>query len=379
LSVLTPEYLGTFLLKELQKKHQFDTALIEDVIMGCVTQAFDQGGNIAKAMATNSGYGEHVAGYSVNRFCASGLETVNQAAAYVKSGFREGAFIAGGIESMSRVKMGSDIGALFVDPAVAIPNRSVPMGIAADLIASKFGYSREMMDGLAVESNRRAAQAEKEGRFTSRIGVKDLNGVTVLNRDENIRESTIESLGALNASFEQMGQMAGFDAVALDQYPEVEFMNHVHTPANSSAIVDGAGIVLIGNEEIGSKLQMKPRARIVSSSIISTEQTINLLGPAPATSKALKAAGMTTSDVDLFEINEAFASVMMNYMDTLKINHDIVNVNGGAMAMGHPLGATGSIILGTLLDELERTDKQVGVASLCIAGGMGIATVIERI
>ncbi len=380
LSVLTPEYLGSYLLKEFQKKHKLDTSLIEDVIMGCVAQTLDQGADIAKTIAATSGYGNHVAGYTVNRFCASGLEAVNQAAAYVKSGYREGGIIAGGIESMSRVKMGSDVGAYFFDPAVSIPNSVVPQGISADLIASKHGYTRQMMDELAVESNKRAAVAQREGRFKSRIAVKDINGLNVLDHDENIREeTTLESLAKLKPSFEMMGKMAGFDDTALDIYPDVEFLNHVHTPANSSAIVDGAAIMLIGNKEIGSKLGMKPRARIVTSAIISTEPTIMLTGPAPAALKALKQAKMNVSDIDLFEINEAFASVMMLFMNELKLPYDKVNVNGGAMAMGHPLGATGCMILGTLLDELERQNKQFGLATLCVAGGMGIATIIERV
>jgi acetyl-CoA C-acetyltransferase len=380
LSVLTPQYLGSYLLKEFQKKHNLDTALVEDVIMGCVTQALDQGADIAKTIAATSGYGEHVAGYTVNRFCASGLEAINQAAAYVKSGFRTGAIIAGGVESMSRVKMGSDVGAYFFDPAVAIPHSVVPQGISADLIASKYGYSRTEMDALAVESNKRAAVAEREGRFKSRIGVRDENGIMVLDRDENIREeTTLEGLAKLNPSFEMMGKMAGFDDIALDKYPDVEFLNHVHTPANSSAIVDGAAMMLIGNKEIGAALGLKPRARIITSAITSTEPTIMLTGPAPATRKALKQAKMNASDIDLYEINEAFASVMMLFMNELNLPYDKVNVNGGAMAMGHPLGATGAMILGTVLDELERTNKQTGLATLCVAGGMGIATIIERV
>lgn len=379
LNGITPTYLVTQLLKELKSKHDLDPTLVEDLILGCVTQIMDQGANIAKTAAQQSGYGDHLCGVTLNRFCGSGLEAVNQAAAYVKSGFSE-LIIAGGVESMSRVKMGSDGGALMMDPAVSLPGHIVPQGISADLIASKYGFSRKDADTFAYHSQMRATQAEAEGRFKSRLDIKDINGIPVLTTDENIRPSTtLEALAGLNPSFAMMGQMGGFDAVAIDRYPEVERINHVHHAGNSSAIVDGAAIALVGSKEAGEKMGLKPRARIVSLAVEGDDPTIMLTAPAPASRKALKKAGMNKEDIDLFEINEAFAAVAMRFMDDLGVSHDKVNVNGGAIALGHPLGATGCMILGTVLDELERQDKQTGLATLCIGGGMGIATIIERV
>ena len=379
LNTVTPTYLISELLKDLREKHDFDPELVEDLILGCVTQVMDQGANIAKTAAQQSGYGNHLCGVTLNRFCGSGLESINQASAYVKSGFSQ-LLIAGGVESMSRVKMGSDAGALMLDPAVALPGHAIPQGVSADLIASKYGYSRSDCDAFAVESQARAAAAEKAQLFKSRIPVKDVNGVTVLATDENIRPGTsLETLAGLQPSFAMMGEMAGFDAVAIDRYPEIERVNHVHHAGNSSAIVDGAALALIGNEEVGKAMNMKPRARMKSVAVYGTDPTIMLTGPAPASAKALKKAGMQVSDIDLWEVNEAFAAVPMLLMEKLNVPHDIINVNGGAIALGHPLGATGCMLMGTLFDELERQDKTTGLVTLCIGGGMGIATIIERV
>jgi len=379
LNTVTPTHLTTLCLNELKEKHQLDTQLVDDLILGCVTQVMDQGANIAKTAAQQSGYGDHLCGVTLNRFCGSGLESINQAGAYVKSGFSD-LLIAGGVESMSRVKMGSDGGALMMDPAVAIPGHAIPQGISADLIASKYGYSRNDVDTLAAESQRRGLAAEQAGYFQSRIDVKDVNGITMLDKDENIRPgTTVESLSGLQPSFAMIGEMGGFDAVAIDRYPEVEFIDHVHHAGNSSAIVDGAALALIGNAEIGKKMGIKPRAKIKSVAVMGTDPTIMLTGIAPACRKALKKVGMTVNDIDLFEINEAFASVTLRAMEDLGISIDNVNVNGGSIALGHPLGATGCILMGTLLDELERQGKSTGLVSLCIGGGMGIATIIERV
>jgi len=376
----TPTQLLVTLLDTLKERNNFDPQLVEDFICGCVTQVKDQGANIAKTAAQQSGYGDHLCGVSLNRFCGSGLEAINQASAYVKSGFTD-LMLAGGVESMSRVSMGSDGGAMMMDPAVAMPGYAIPQGVSADLIASKFGYSRRMVDEFAAESQKRAAAAEAAGYFAkSRIDIKDENGFVLLNRDENIRlGTTADSLASLKPSFEMMGQMAGFDDVAIQKYPEVAAINHVHHAGNSSAIVDGAAIALIGNKEIGEKMGLKPRAKIRSVGVVGTDPTIMLVGPAPASRKALKKAGMHKSDIDLFEINEAFAAVAMRFMEDLGVDHSITNVNGGAIALGHPLGATGCMITGTLLDELERRDLSTGLATLCIGGGMGIATIIERV
>ncbi|MDC3253594.1 MAG: acetyl-CoA C-acetyltransferase [Saprospiraceae bacterium] len=375
----TPTYLVASLLKELKIRHDFDPVLVEDLILGCVTQIMDQGANIAKTAAQHSGYGDHLCGVTLNRFCGSGLEAVNQAAAYVKSGFSE-LIIAGGVESMSRVKMGSDGGALMMDPSVALPGHIVPQGISADLIASKYGFSRKDVDEYAFQSQMRAVQAQSENRFKSRVSIKDLNGLSILNHDENIRPSTtMETLGGLDPAFAMMGQMAGFDAVAIDKYPEVEFIDHVHHAGNSSAIVDGTALAMIGSKAVGEKMGMKPRAKILSVAVAGDDPTIMLTAPAPASRKALAKIGMDKNDIDLYEVNEAFAAVPMRFMQDMGIPYDKVNVNGGAIALGHPLGATGCMLLGTVIDELERQNKSTGLITLCIGGGMGIATIIERV
>lgn len=376
---ITPTQLVTSLLIELREKHDFDPTLVEDLILGCVTQIMDQGANIAKTAAQQSGYGDHLCGVSLNRFCGSGLEAINQASAYVRSGFSD-LIIAGGVESMSRVRMGSDGGALMMDPSVALPGHAIPQGISADLIASKYGFSRHDADEFAYISQMRATAAEQDERFSSRVSVKDINGIPVLTTDENIRpQTTIETLGGLQPSFEMMGQMGGFDSVAIDRYPEIEELLHIHHAGNSSAIVDGAAIAMIGNKEAGKKLGLKPRAKVLAAAVYGTDPTMMLVGPAPASRKALKQAGMNKDDIDLFEVNEAFAVVPLRFMQDLGVSHDKVNVNGGAIALGHPLGATGCMLMGTLVDELERQDKSTGLVTLCIGGGMGIATIIERV
>jgi len=376
---ITATDLASQILIALREKHQFDPELVEDVIFGCVTQAKDQAANIAKSAAQQSGYGDHLCGVSLNRFCGSGLEAINQAAAYIKSGFRD-LVIAGGVESMSRVSMGSDGGGFLMDPAQAVSANMVPQGISADLIATKYGYSREDVDAFAAESQKRASAAEADNRFVSRIPVKDINGIEILSTDENIRPSTTaEGLKKLNPSFEMMGAMGGFDQVAIDKYPEIEAIDHVHHAGNSSAIVDGASCALIGSKEAGEKLGLKPRFKVKAASVYGTDPTIMLTGPAPASEKALKQAGMSVSDIDLFEVNEAFASVAMLFMEKLNVDHSKVNVNGGAIAMGHPLGSTGCMITGTLMDELERQGLSTGLITLCIGGGMGIASIIERV
>lgn len=376
---VTPTELSTQVLKALKDRNDLDTDLVEDVILGCVSQVKDQGVNIAKSAAQQSGYGDHLCGVTLNRFCGSGLEAINQAAAYVRAGFTD-LLVAGGVESMSRVPMGSDGGGFLLDPEQAIPGKMVPQGISADLIASKFGYSRDDVDKFAFESQMRASKAESEGRFKSRIAVQDVNGLAVLNTDENIRPSTtLEGLGNLQPSFAMMGQMGGYDAVAIDKYPEIEEINHVHHAGNSSAIVDGASVALIGNKAVGEKMGLKPRFKIRAAAVVGTDPTIMLIGPAPASKKALKQAGMQASDIDLFEVNEAFAAVPMYFMEEMGVDHSIVNVNGGAIALGHPLGSTGCMLTGTLMDELERRDLSTGLVTLCIGGGMGIATIIERI
>ena len=376
---VTPTELARQTLVALQEKHQLDTSLVNDVILGCVGQVMDQGANIAKSAAQASNYGDHLCGVTLNRFCGSGLESMNQAAAYIKSGFRD-LIIAGGVESMSRVAMGSDGGGMFIDPTLAIPGNLVPQGISADLIASKYGYSRQATDEFAAESQRRAAEADAQGRFTSRIAVKDPNGIDILTTDENIRpNTTVEAMSSLQPAFQMMGAMAGFDDVALDRYPEIETLEHVHHAGNSSAIVDGAAISMIGSKEVGEKMGIKPRFKIRTAAIDGTDPTIMLTGPAPASRKALQQAGMNVGDIDLFEVNEAFSAIPMLFMEEMGVSHDKVNVNGGAIALGHPLGATGCMLAGTLMDELERRDLNTGLVTLCIAGGMGIATIIERV
>ena len=375
---ITPTELVKQTMINLKDKHNIDTTLVEDIILGCVTQVMDQAANIAKSAAQAADYGDHLCGVTLNRFCGSGLESINQAAAYIKSGYRD-LIIAGGVECMSRVKMGSDGGGMFIDPDLAIPGNIIPQGISADLIASKYGYTREDTDKYAVESQKRAAKAEGNNYFKSRISVKDTNGIEILSTDENIRPDTnLNGLSSLMPAFEMIGTMGGFNDVALDKYPEVEKIDHVHHAGNSSAIVDGAAITLIGNKEIGEKLNLNPRFKILTAAIHGVDPTIMLTGPAPASMKALKQLGMKLSDIDLFEVNEAFSAIPMLFMEKTGIDPSIVNVNGGSIAMGHPLGATGCILTGTIMDEIERRDLNTGLVTLCIGGGMGIATIIER-
>jgi acetyl-CoA C-acetyltransferase len=363
----------------LARNPNLDPKRIDDVVLGCVTPVGDQGMDIAKTAALVAGLPETVAGVQLNRFCASGLEAVNLAAQKVRSGF-EDLVLAGGVESMSRVAMGSDGGAWAMDPMTSLETGFVPQGIGADLIATLEGWKREDVDRYAVESHRRAAKARENGFFKkSIIPVKDRTGLTVLAEDETIRpETSMEALGKLAASFEMIGEMGGFNAVALQKYHWVERILHVHTAGNSSGIVDGASLVLVGSERAGKELGLKPRARIVATAVSGADPTIMLTGPMPATRKALDKAGLKTDQIDLFEINEAFAAVPMRFMRDMEVSHDVVNVNGGAIAMGHPLGATGAMILGTALDELERRDLRRALATLCVGGGMGIATIIER-
>ncbi|HYM02873.1 MAG TPA: acetyl-CoA C-acetyltransferase [Stellaceae bacterium] len=377
---VTPMHLAVTALQAIRDRNTLDTAAVDDVVLGCVEPVGEQGADIARVAVLEAGYAETTAGVQVNRFCASGLEACNMAAAQVMSGQSDMA-IGGGVESMSRVPMGSSGGAWASDPRVALDTYFVPQGISADLIATKYGMSRDDLDSYAVTSQQRAAQAWKEGRFKkSVVPVKDINGLTVLDRDEYIRaDATMQSLAALEPSFKVPGENFGFDSVAIQRYPEVERINHVHHAGNSSGIVDGAAAVLIGSKEIGDKLGLKPRARIRAFASIGTEPTIMLTGPSYSAEKALKRAGMTVGDIDLFELNEAFAAVVLRFMQVLGVPHDKINVNGGAIAMGHPLGATGAMILGTLLDELERTGKSTGLATLCVGAGMGTATIIERV
>lgn len=375
----TPLQLAATALRAIRERNQLDTALVDDVVLGCVTPVGEQGACIARIAVLAAGYDQSVSGVQVNRFCASGLEACNMAAAQVMSGQSELA-IGGGVEAMSRVPMGSDGGAWAVDPASAIPTYFVPQGISADVIATQSGYSRQDLDAYAVESHRRAQQAVDAGYFLkSIVAVRDLNGLLVLDRDETIRPQTsLATLGALKPSFTEMGEKYGFDAVIRQRYPELERVNHVHHAGNSSGIVDGAAAVLIGSKLIGERLGLKPRARIRSFATIGSEPSIMLTGPSYAAEKALKRAGMKASDIDLFELNEAFAAVVLRFMEVLAVPHDRINVNGGAIAMGHPLGATGAMILGTLLDEMERRNLGTGLATLCVGAGMGIATIIER-
>jgi acetyl-CoA C-acetyltransferase len=377
---ITPIQLATQVLEAVRDRNKLDTALVDDVVMGCVMPVGEQGADIARVAVLNAGYAETTAGVQVNRFCASGLEAVNMAAAKVKTGESELA-IGGGVESMSRVPMGSDGGAWPVDPAVAFKTYFVPQGISADLIATRHGFSRDDVDAYAVESQKRAARAWKEGRFKkSIVPVKDVIGAPVLDHDETIRaDANMQSLAALSPSFTMIGENFGFDSVAIQKYPDVEKINHVHHAGNSSGIVDGAAAVLVGNAEIGKKTGLKPRARIRAFASVGSEPTIMLTGPEFAAQKALKRAGMTKSDIELWELNEAFASVVLRFMQALDIDHEIINVNGGAIAMGHPLGATGAMILGTVLDELERSGKETALVTLCIGAGMGTATIVERV
>ena len=376
---VTPTELVKQTMVNLKDKHNIDTSLVEDIILGCVTQVMDQAANIAKSAAQAAEYGDHMCGVTLNRFCGSGLESINQASAYIKSGYKD-LIIAGGVECMSRVKMGSDGGGMFIDPNLAIPGNIIPQGISADLIASKYGYTREDTDKYAVESQKRAAKADENNYFKSRISVRDNNGIEILSTDENIRPDTnLKGLSSLMPAFEMIGGMGGFNDVALDKYPEVEKINHVHHAGNSSAIVDGAAITLIGNKDAGEKLNLRPRFKILTAAVQGVDPTIMLTGPAPASMKALKQSGMKLSDIDLFEVNEAFSAIPMLFMEKTGIDPSVVNVNGGSIAMGHPLGATGCILTGTIMDEIERRDLNTGLITLCIGGGMGIATIIERI
>ncbi|MCW2922473.1 MAG: acetyl-CoA acetyltransferase [Thermoleophilia bacterium] len=379
---IKPVSLVSGLLQELPERHpNLITNEVDDVILGCVTPVGDQGADIARTAVLASGFGEQVGGVSLNRFCASGLEAVNQAAARVRSGW-EDLIVAGGVESMSRVPMASDGGAWAMDPETALNTSFVPQGISADLIATIEGYDRQAVDEYAVLSQDRAAVAVSEGRFgKSIVPVVDHSGLTVLDHDEHVRPgTTVESLARLSPSFEAMGEMGGFNAVALQEFVEVEKIEHVHHAGNSSGIVDGAGLVLVGSEAAGTRHGLTPRARIVATAVTGSNPTIMLTGPAPAAKKALAKAGLTIEDMDLVEMNEAFAAVVLKFVkDMGDFPIEKVNVNGGAIALGHPLGATGAMILGTLVDELERTNKRYGLATLCIGGGMGVATIVERV
>lgn len=374
-----PITLLTNVLRELKDRNNLDTSLVDDVIMGCVTPVGEQGADIARTAALEADYAETVAGVQLNRFCSSGLEAINMAGAYVMSG-QVDAVVAGGVESMSRVPMGSDGGAIFMNPQIVARHNIVPQGISADLIATKYGYSRQDADRFAAESYHRAEKAQADNRFhKTLVPLKNDLGVTVLDRDEGVRPgTTAESLGKLKPAFEAMGQM-GLDALALLKYASYDKINHVHHAGNSSQIVDGAAAVFVGSQAFGEQSGLKPRARIRAFAIVGSEPTIMLTGPIPATRKVLKRAGMPISDIDLFEVNEAFAAVPMLFMDEFGVDHSQLNVNGGAIALGHPLGATGAIISATLIDELERANKQVGLSTLCIGGGMGIATIFELV
>lgn len=374
-----PISLLTGLLNELQARHQFDTSKVDDIVLGCVTPIGDQGADIAKTAAIAAGWDNDVAGIQINRFCASGLEAVNLAAQKVRSGW-EDLVVAGGVESMSRVPMGSDGGPWALDPETNMACDFIPQGIGADLIATIDGYSRADVDQFAEQSQKKAAAAQANGYFNaSVIPVKDKAGVVILDKDEFIKPTTTaEGLSKLNPSFATMGQM-GFDAIALQKYPEVGAVNHVHHAGNSSGIVDGAAVVLIASEQAVKEQGLKPRAKVLATALVGADPTIMLTGPAPAARKALAKAGLTIDDIDLFEVNEAFAAVVMRFINEMKVDPTKVNVNGGAIAMGHPLGATGAMILGTLLDELERQGKKRGLATLCVGGGMGIATIIELV
>ncbi len=376
-----PVDLVVGLIEELKVRHpNLDPAAIDDIVLGVVSPVGEQGAVIARTAALVAGLPDTVAGVQLNRFCASGLEATNTAAQKVRSGW-DNLIIAGGVESMSRVPMGSDGGALFMDPATAYDNYIVPQGTGADLIATIEGFSREDVDAWAVRSQDKAEAAWSGGYFAkSVVPVKDINGVTILDHDEHRRPgSTIEGLGKLKPAFAGIGEMGGFDAVALQKYHSVERINHVHTGGNSSGIVDGAALVLVGSEQVGKTFGLTPRARIVATASIGSEPTIMLTGPTPATEKVLKTAGLTPDDIDLWELNEAFASVVLKWIKDLHLPEEKVNVNGGAIAMGHPLGATGAMLIGTVVDELERRQARRALVTLCIGGGMGVATIIERV
>ena len=378
---VTAMALSARVLNTLKDRNNLDTREVEDVIWGCVAPVGEQGGDIARASVLYAGWDESVPGVQINRFCASGLEAFNMAANQVRGGAGD-LYVAGGVEMMSRVPMGSDGFAMAVDPKVAFDSYFAPQGIGADLIATKWGFSRDDVDAYAVESQKRAGAAWADGRFAnSVVTVKDQNGIPILDRDEHMRpETDMQSLGGLKASFKDIGEkMPGFDAISILRYPELERVNHVHHAGNSSGICDGAAAVLVGSKEAGERLGLKPRARVVATSKVGSEPSIMLTGPIPATHKVLKAAGMEIGDIDLHEVNEAFAAIPMMYMDEFGVDHGVTNVNGGAIAMGHPLGATGAMILGTVLDELERTGKSTALTTLCIGSGMGAATIIERV
>ncbi len=378
---VTAVRLSAGVLNALKDRNDLEGHAVEDVIWGNVTQVGEQGGCLARTAVLASDLDDSIPGLSINRFCASGLEAVNLAAAQVKGGAGS-AYISGGVEMMGRVAMGSDGAAIAVDPSVAMATYFVPQGISADIIATEYGFSRDDADLFAVESQNRAARAWEEKRFArSVVPVNDQNGIAILDRDEYMRPGTdMQSLGGLKPAFKDMGEvMPGFDAVALMKYPHLERINHIHHAGNSSGIVDGAAAVLIGNEEFGKISGLTPRARIRATAKIGTDPTIMLTGPVPVTENILADSGMSIGDIDLFEVNEAFSSVVLRFMQAFDVDHEKLNVNGGAIAMGHPLGATGAMILGTLLDELERADREIGLATLCVASGMGAATIIERV
>ncbi|UWQ15201.1 acetyl-CoA C-acetyltransferase [Aliiroseovarius sp. M344] len=376
---VTAVRLSALALNALKERNNLEGHVVEDVIWGNVTQVGEQGACLARSSVLYSDLDERIPGVSINRFCASGLEAVNMAANQVKGGAGD-AYIAGGVESMSRVPMGMDGGAIAADPHLAMKAYFVPQGISADIIATEYGFSRDDCDAYAVESQKRAAAARADGRFKSIVPVKDQNGLEIMSQDEMIRETTMQTLGGLNPSFKAMGEaMPGFDAVALLKYPHLERINHVHHAGNSSGIADGSAAILIGNKEFGERHGLKPRARVKATSKVGTDPTIMLTGPVPATERVLQAAGMNFGDIDLFEVNEAFASVVLRFIQAFDADTNKVNVNGGAIAMGHPLGGTGAMILSALLDEMERADKETGLATLCIGSGMGAATIIERV
>ena len=372
--------LASQALGAIKSRNNLDTTLVDDVVMGVVDPVGEAAADIARTAALVAGYGDSVPGVQINRFCASGLDAVNFAAAQIMSGQQELA-IGGGVESMSRVGIGSAGGAWAVDPSIAVAHYFLPQGISADLIATKYGFSRDDVDAYAVESQKRAATAWQEGRFDrSVMAVKDVNGMTILAKDEHMRPgTTMQSLAALQPSFVQMGELGGFDAVAIQAHPEVEFVNHVHHAGNSSGIVDGAAAVLVGSKQAGEKAGLKPRARVRAFANIGSDPALMLTGPIDVTKKVLKTAGMTLADIDLIEINEAFASVVLRFLQAFSLDASKVNVNGGAIALGHPLGATGAMILGTLVDEMERRNVATGLVTLCIGAGMGTATIIERV
>ncbi len=372
--------LASQALGAIKSRNDLDPTMVDDVVLGVVDPVGEAGADIARSAALVAGYGDSVAGVQINRFCASGLDAVNFAAAQIMAGQQDMA-IGGGVESMSRVGIGSSGGAWAVDPSIAVSQYFLPQGISADLIATKYGFSRDDVDAYAVESQKRAATSWSEGRFSrSVMPVKDVNGLTILAKDEHMRPgTTMQSLAALQPSFVQMGELGGFDAVAIQAHPEVEYVNHVHHAGNSSGIVDGAAAVLVGSKEAGQKTGLKPRARVRAFANIGSDPALMLTGPIDVTKKVLKTAGMTLADIDLIEINEAFAAVVLRYLQAFDLDMSKVNVNGGAIALGHPLGATGAMILGTLVDEMERRNVATGLVTLCIGAGMGTATIIERV